>query len=330
MKVLIAGSEPYYNLEAFGAQALVKLGHQATFFQDHLKGTRELTRLLITRSRVSRQFLGPILKNVGLRLLQAFHAFDPDLVLTFKGEFIPSWAWQELASEATSRLVMWYPDSPRRFFSTLVAPAAPYFDHVFTPCTDLDLFHLAGANKVHTLPLACSASLHVPSKDQNREDLPPYTISFAGTWYPNRARALKKLRDLHPHVWGKFWRLATGVERHPPVYGPDYVSIFHRSKISLNLHHPRNRPESDGINMRVFEVTGSGGFLLTDNAASLDSYFVPGKEVVAFRNLEEMRRMALYYLLADDERRAIAERGCRRAHQDHTYEKRMRKMLAVL
>ena len=39
--------------------------------------------------------------------------------------------------------------------------------------------------------------------------------------------------------------------------------------------------------MRTFEVTGSGGFLLTDNAEDISKFFAAGEEVVLYKDIND-------------------------------------------
>lgn len=84
----------------------------------------------------------------------------------------------------------------------------------------------------------------------------------------------------------------------------------------------RARHSTEQIKGRNFEVPGTGGFLLTENAAHLEDYYVLGKEVVSFHSTEEMIAKIRYYLTHDDERASIAEAGYQRTLSDHTYQQR--------
>ena len=78
------------------------------------------------------------------------------------------------------------------------------------------------------------------------------------------------------------------------------------------------------IKGRNFEIPGSGGFLITGHADNLEEYFVPGKEIVVFDNLDDLMEKVRYYLVHDEEREVLREAGFARARRDHTYEQRFR------
>lgn len=78
--------------------------------------------------------------------------------------------------------------------------------------------------------------------------------------------------------------------------------------------------------MRTFEIPGCGAFQLVDKVDP--SWFKIGKEVVVFRDLGDLKKKIRYYLRNERERQAIAQAGYKRAHREHTYEKRFKQLLA--
>ena len=87
---------------------------------------------------------------------------------------------------------------------------------------------------------------------------------------------------------------------------------------------------TEQIKGRNFEVPGTGGFLLTENAAHLEDYYKLGEEVVSFYSTEEMIEKVRYYLSHEDERTAIAEAGYQRTLKDHTYRQRFQEIFAQI
>ncbi|MCU0864707.1 MAG: glycosyltransferase [Planctomycetes bacterium] len=127
-------------------------------------------------------------------------------------------------------------------------------------------------------------------------------------------RFLKQRKDLLPRLQA---------ERRLSVYAPgtsstcpklrleveDYARIYKRSKISLVLTKDRVRQ----LKGRIFEVTLCGAMLLCDTNPHIHRFFEPNREYVPFHDYEELVAACRYYLEHDDERRAIAAAGCRKA-----------------
>jgi spore maturation protein CgeB len=82
--------------------------------------------------------------------------------------------------------------------------------------------------------------------------------------------------------------------------------------------------------MRLFEATGVGTMLLTDQKDNLHEMFDLGKEVAVYRSPEEGLEKIRYYLSHDAEREAIARAGQKRTLRDHTYAVRMQELIGLL
>jgi hypothetical protein len=91
-------------------------------------------------------------------------------------------------------------------------------------------------------------------------------------------------------------------------------------RISLNIHIDVAKGEIG--NMRMFEATGIGSFLLTDDGEHLRKYFEPGVEIETFRDSQELIEKIYYYLEHPEEREAIARRGQERCLRDYSMSKR--------
>ena len=100
--------------------------------------------------------------------------------------------------------------------------------------------------------------------------------------------------------------------------------IFNNSKINLNI---TARSIRSGLSLRIFDILGCGGFLLTNYQAELPEYFEIGSEVEAFSSMEELHDKCAYYLAHDSEREAIARRGYEKAARYHSYDTRLLEMM---
>jgi spore maturation protein CgeB len=76
------------------------------------------------------------------------------------------------------------------------------------------------------------------------------------------------------------------------------------------------------IKARHFEIPACGGFTMTAVADDLDKFYVPGKEMVMYKNDADLAEKVHYYLAHEEERAAIARAGYERTIREHTYEKR--------
>ena len=81
------------------------------------------------------------------------------------------------------------------------------------------------------------------------------------------------------------------------------------------------------MNLRLFEVPASRGFLLTDWVAEIDDAYRPDEHLVCWWTPDELRAKVEYYLAHAAERREIAARGHEHFLRHHTYAARAVELL---
>lgn len=112
------------------------------------------------------------------------------------------------------------------------------------------------------------------------------------------------------------------------VWGADMYQVMRRSRITLNSHIDFVGGEAG--NMRLFEATGVGTFLLTDFKDNLHTLFDPGHEVAVWRSIEDCLLSIERYRDNDPARAAIAKAGQTRTLNAHTFRHRVRQILGYL
>ena len=180
-----------------------------------------------------------------------------------------------------------------------------------------------------------------------------HQVTFIGQVHSHRRRTVHQLEEsgIVIDCWGKGWEAGR-------LSQYEMIRMYSRSKINLNFTESSvalrwkpivkvflNRRADDSLHInsalqmvqnihvltnerrpqikgRNFEIPGSGGFLLTQNADNLGEYFIPGSEIAVFSDLNDLKDKIKYYLSNDKEREDIRLAGYQRAIRDHTYEKR--------
>jgi spore maturation protein CgeB len=84
------------------------------------------------------------------------------------------------------------------------------------------------------------------------------------------------------------------------------------------------------VNQRVFDVPACGSFLLTDHQKAIEELFEVGKEIVTYKNVEEIPELVRFYLNNPDAREKIAMKGRERVLKEHTYKHRLRKIIEIM
>ncbi len=92
--------------------------------------------------------------------------------------------------------------------------------------------------------------------------------------------------------------------------------------LSSNPNLSDDIAKKETMNMRIFETTGLGRLLLTENFENLSNYFEIGKEIVAFENERDLIEKIKLYSTNHDLREEIALAGFNRCNKDYSMEAR--------
>jgi hypothetical protein len=162
-------------------------------------------------------------------------------------------------------------------------------------------------------------------------------VSFVGTFldmHTSRTALLERLAaaDVPLKIWGMV--PAKGLAGSPlndcymgPAWGLQMYEVLARSRIVIN-HHGNVPPYAN--NLRLFESTGSGAMLLTDDKPNLKDLFEIGSEIVAYRDADDCLAKVRHYLAHEDERSQIARAGQARTLAEHTFQNRMSELINII
>lgn len=112
-----------------------------------------------------------------------------------------------------------------------------------------------------------------------------------------------------------------------PAWGKDMFALLGQSKLVLNRHGEVAGPYA--VNMRMFEATGSGALLVTENKSNLTSLFDPDSEVLAYDTPQQAAQMARNILENPSRLDAIALAGQNKTLASHTYTARARQITEI-
>lgn len=161
---------------------------------------------------------------------------------------------------------------------------------------------------------------------------PQHEMVLVGGHNPRREQFVGRLLDLPLEIYGKWGKQTRGnralkervVSR--GVWGEELLRVYNTSKIVLNITN-WDPARYVALNQRVFDVPATGAFLLTDYSPELEEHYRIGEEIACYREVEDLREKARYYLAHDPERSAIAARGYARALTLPTIRDRMQAVI---
>lgn len=110
-------------------------------------------------------------------------------------------------------------------------------------------------------------------------------------------------------------------------YWTQMPKVFYGSRINLNFTIPNIK---SGIPLRVWDVLGAGGFMITNYQPELEMYFELDKDLVVFESRQELTEKVSFYLKHEELRQQIAKSGHEKVKINHSYIIRIKRLLKQL
>lgn len=330
MRILVSG---IFFEDTFARNIAVtaeKMGHTVLCIEES-PIQKYQSRYLTSAGYVIAKVFPSIEKRKFDSLVRNVHRFQPDLVLACYGNLPPE-VVRRMKEVSSTKVTVWFPDHLVNLGRQYML-AAPY-DALFLKDRYMaETFRDKLEINAHYLPEACNPMWH-RRVQPDKADLRKYgcDLCTASNMYYYRARMLEVFKDYDLKIWGKSypsWLKSPMRSHYPNVYVTELekAKAFNSAKIVLNTMH---FGEILAVNCRLFEVAGCGAFQIADHKPVIRELFEPEQEIVTFRTRAELKEKVDYYLAHPEERQEIAARACARAHHEHTYEHRLKKMFKVL
>lgn len=103
--------------------------------------------------------------------------------------------------------------------------------------------------------------------------------------------------------------------------------VFHDSTINLNI---TSKPIRSGIPLRIWDVLGCEGFLITNFQSEIPEYFTPGEDIEVYESEEDLVAKCSYYLEHPERAKEIAQNGLELVRAKHTYRHRIEELLQTI
>ena len=323
MKVLLASTAGLWTQGV--AAELHALGHEVVAVYDYRQRGRDLRVLGLSplgRRRMQKE------------LVALARDLEPDLLFANKGERLKRPTVRSISALGV-RTLDWFPDDPHCLDMSM--ELSTRYDYYLTHCSYAAerLRTEAGANAIY-MPLSC-IPIFTQELAFDESELERYRadVCFIGTYDGTRERVLSALTDFDLRIWGPDWgpssltRFWTG----HGAYGLEARKVLAGAKVVVNVHRNFGGPferYGHGANVRVFETTAAGAFMLCDRKKDVEAIFEEGSEVAYYETVDEARQKISYYLDHEPERRAAAERAQAKARRDHSLRKRLAEIIAVV
>jgi spore maturation protein CgeB len=182
-------------------------------------------------------------------------------------------------------------------------------------------------------PLYCSAD---PEQYRPEPREPRWDLAYLGTYSGDRQPALERLLLEPARRWpeGRFavagpqypadleW--PRNVVRAEHLAPPQHVPFYNAQRFTLNVTRKDMVEAGYSPSVRLFEAASCGTPIVSDVWPGIETFFVPGEEILLARSGEEA--LAAVRHTPEPERRRIAEAGRTRVLRQHTAAHRAREL----
>jgi len=354
MKILLVaptGQEVLGVITVYCKNALLNAGHEVKIFDfrksQYLKGNvlsymKPKVKRLLNLSPRNIPVINRIeINKMNISLYSTTLSYKPDLILIFKGETITKGTLHKIRKKGFV-MANWFMDSvysPQA--KSFVEEISPSYDFFFIiDSLEVLKYVKIGARYVYWLPLGLDPVVHrTMHLDDNEKQKYGSNVTFVGTVIPVREDILKAVANFGLNIWapptsvyGSWIDKKSELSRcykGGPIFGDEVVKIYNASKIVVSIDSLYGN-QIFSVTPRVFEVAGCGSFHICNFNEQLSKLLEIGKEIVCFNTKEDLKRLIKYYLVNEDERKAIAQNGQKRAYKDHTYARRIEEMFSSL
>ncbi|MBW1723752.1 MAG: glycosyltransferase, partial [Deltaproteobacteria bacterium] len=112
-----------------------------------------------------------------------------------------------------------------------------------------------------------------------------------------RHKTILSLQPFGIAVYGEpFWKKIVGERSYGgrvDYYSSEIADLYRKSRINLNISKYQLKTT---VNQRAFDCPLCGGFLITDFREDVEEFFDIDKDMVVYRDLEELKKRVAFYL----------------------------------
>jgi len=348
-KTVLISAPQYYGIDTDIQEAFESLGFRALLInQFPLSIFERIPNKIGNKLPFLKPLFNPFLKSYLIKenneLLAAMYREKPDLLFIIKGDYIFPRNIAKIKKEFSCPVAgyvwdepFYKPDSNQDDYRKYnLKNGIHLYDHMFI----FDTFYIdeivrQGAKKVQYLPLATNSNRYKEISVTDEERLQYYyDVCFIGMPAENRVEIFESLCDYKLGVFGDYWSeyfIRRGMKI-PSYYrgkatGETVNKIYLSSNIALNINQAQSK---EGLNTRTFDIPACGAFEMVDYKKNVERHFDIDKEIVTFKNINELKSKIDYYLKNDELRKSISVRGKQKVLSEHTWDHRVKEVLRSL
>lgn len=175
-----------------------------------------------------------------------------------------------------------------------------------------------------------------PYNDNNSEGVESAAYIYADYFLARKVTALERLealerlsekQDIYLFSYHKQEQLKKVHQMGEVNYYFEMPEVFRKSKINLNI---TLKSIKTGIPVRILDIMGTGGFVLTNYQAEMEQFFQAGVHYDYYASMEELEEKAAFYLNHDAVREKIALEGYKKTAEEFNYPQKLKEICAIV
>jgi spore maturation protein CgeB len=358
--LIVAGSKTEFSLGKLYSRAFQELGHNVVEYYDmdtlnshgnifdyDLIQKVNWWRFQLKTSyswfkKILIIFLKPLLiyadTKTNKELLDLALTFNPDIFFTIPARAINAETICSIMDKTNCLAITYHGDSYDNFYSTSrnMLESLPLYDIVFSFSMSFKKnISKLGAKKVEYLPFAFDPFIHnkIPvGGDESITYL--YDVVFVGCWDKGREKTLSLLCKFKLGIWGPGWDrvsplsgLNNNIVKSSIIGAQEMSNIYSKSRLCLN---PLRDQNTNSHNMKTFEIPAMGGVMLTNKTVDHLNLFIDEKEIIYYRNNDDIIAVVNKYIKNDCQLKQISDRSHNKVIKNHRYIDRVRYIIKKL
>lgn len=253
-------------------------------------------------------------------LIKKIEKYNPEIIiccaggLSFREEDLPRLKKYKLIGISLSD-----PD----VFSPTTSKIAKNFDLFYTNAVlSLPAYKKIGID-AELLPFAANPKFHMKSGPVKKYIT---DLLLIGNYRADRVDVVKAIqKEFNLTVFGEGWEQA-GIKSRGHIEGREMIKAINSAKICLDF--PRTMAGYDNVKIRIFEYGCCGALVFTGEIEEIKRYFCYDKEIIGYKNINELRGKIKYYLKNPKEAQKIRDNMHKKCQTEHTWQNRWKGVLS--
>ena len=154
---------------------------------------------------------------------------------------------------------------------------------------------------------------------------------FYGSWDIQREKVIEKLQldniDIYGNGWHKAGKLFKNKNKiyYKDIFGQNLASKINKYNAVININRPK---VNNAHNMRLFEVAGYGGLIITKETHETLNFFKKNCEIITYKNYKELKNILKNNIKLFN--RNKIRKKCFNKSKFHSYITRCEKILKII